>query len=116
MLIDKLSAEADDISNKDKLGVWLNGMFYSNRDVVCHARMSLVPKPHNCHSFIHSLGHICIVSVSWSNKQQVISEGRHERQKCQKRAAEHPFGDGMLGQHAEGPAASRKQFGVYSEY
>ena len=77
--------EADDISDKGKLGVWLDGMLYRNRDIIGHAWMSPVPEPHKCHPSVHSLGHVSVVPIAWSNEQQVISESRHERQESLKR-------------------------------
>lgn len=87
LLADKMRAKADDISNKGQRGVWLDGILHSHRDVIGHARMLLVPEPHKCHSSAHGLGRVSIVPTPWSNKQQVVSESRYERQKSLKSMA-----------------------------
>lgn len=81
ILVEKVSAEADDVSDERKPSVWLNGVLDSNRNVICHARMPPVPEPHERHPSVHGLSHVSVVPISWPNKQQVISESRRERQK-----------------------------------
>ena len=73
-MAEEVSTEADDISNKGEVGVRLNGMLHSNRDVICHTWVPPVPDSQKCHSCVHCLGHVSIVSIPWPNKEQVISE------------------------------------------
>lgn len=68
ILVEEVSTETDDISNKGELGVWLNGVLDDDRNVICHAWVSPIPEPHKCHPSVHGLSHISIVPIPWSDK------------------------------------------------
>lgn len=68
IVVEEVSTETDDVSNKGELGVGLNGVLDSDRNVICHARVSPIPEPHKCHPSVHSVGHVRIVPIPWSDK------------------------------------------------